>query len=213
MSDQEPNIKRADYASKKGEIALRHHEYDGIQEYDQALPNWWLLIFFASLFFFFGYWIVYYDFGLIPSDEELIGKQLAAIEEAKGKELENLLANLNDETLVQQWAKDPEAIAAGQQAYMTYCIACHGADLHARVDLGGGQFAPLPGLSLKDGEWKYGDKPMDVFKIISEGSPPGSTGHNGALMVAWGQTLSPQMIAQMTAYIISENAEEFAKEP
>ena len=50
----EPEIRRGQYAEKEGEVVLREHEYDGIQEYDQKLPNWWLTIFIAANVFFIG---------------------------------------------------------------------------------------------------------------------------------------------------------------
>ncbi len=72
---------------------------------------------------------------------------------------------------------------------------------------------PLPGLSLTDHDWKFGAKPMDIFKLVNDGSPPESTGHNGAKMQAWGQTLSPKQIAEVTAYIISKVPEDFKDTP
>ena len=48
----DPEMKVAHYATKKGEVVLRPHEYDGIQEYDQKLPNWWLVIFYGSIALF-----------------------------------------------------------------------------------------------------------------------------------------------------------------
>ena len=45
----DPEIKVAHYADGKNKVVIRPHEYDGIQEYDQALPNWWLFIFFGAL--------------------------------------------------------------------------------------------------------------------------------------------------------------------
>ena len=68
---------------------------------------------------------------------------------------------------------------------------------------------PLPGLSLVDGEWKFGGKPLDIFKIINEGSPPESDGHNGAKMMPWGQSIPPNEIAEITAFIISKNRNEY----
>jgi cytochrome c oxidase cbb3-type subunit 3 len=68
---------------------------------------------------------------------------------------------------------------------------------------------PLPGLSLADGHWKYGAKPMDVFNLINQGTPPESPGHNGAKMQAWGQMLSPKQVAEVTAYLISKNPKDF----
>lgn len=213
MSDpkNEPNIVEAEYASKKGEIALRSHEYDGIREYDQMLPNWWLFIFFGSVIFFVGYWLVYYNLGITKTDAEKVEAKIAVIEKAKAKALEDMLSRLTDEALVSQWATDPAAVEAGKQAYMTNCIACHGQDLTASIDAGG-QKIPLPGLALTDGTWKYGARPMDIFKLINEGTPADSPGHNGARMAPWGQTMPPLQIAQITAFLIHENPKDFAKE-
>lgn len=211
MSQEEPKITRAAYAQKKGEIALRDHEYDGIQEYDQLLPNWWLFIFFAFTFFFFAYWVVYYQFGMTRTDTERLEDRLALIREAKAVQLESLLTNMNDDVLVNQFATDIEQLILGQQIYTLHCVACHGADLHARIEIGGGQFVNLPGRSLKDGQWEHGGNPMDIFNIINNGSPAESAGYGpgGAKMEAFGMRLPPTDIAAVTAYIIRENAELF----
>lgn len=205
----EPEPTHAEYASRKGEIVLRSHEYDGIREYDQVLPNWWLFLFYGSIAFFVGYWLLYYNFGLFHSDQETIGKQIAVIEETKARELQEMVSKLNDETLVSQWATDPSVVQAGRQIFLGNCIACHGQDLSGRIDIGNGQSVALPGLPLTDGQWKYGAKPMDLFKLINEGTPAGSAGHNGAKMEAWGQRLPPLDIARLTAFIIHENPKDF----
>jgi cytochrome c oxidase cbb3-type subunit 3 len=210
MSD-EPEIRRAQYAQKDGEVVLRDHEYDGIQEYDQTLPNWWLFIFFGALLFFFGYWIAYYQFGWSKTDAQKIEAAMAVIANAKAKALEEMLAKLTDEALVNEWATDPAIVANGEMTYMANCIACHGQDLASKIDIGGGQSVSLPGRSLTDGQWEYGSKPMDIFKIINEGTPAGRPGHNGAKMEAWGQKMPPLQIAEMTAFIISRNQAEFSK--
>jgi cytochrome c oxidase cbb3-type subunit III len=210
MSD-EPEIRRAQFAEKEGEVVLREHEYDGIQEYDQKLPNWWLVIFIAALVFFLGYWIAYYQFGWMKSDEAKIQAAMSRIEAAQKKALDEMLAKLNDEALVNEWATDPARVASGREIYLINCTACHGQDLAAKIDVGGGQFVNLPGLSLTDGQWKYGAKPMDIFRLINNGTPPESPGHNNAKMEAWGLKLPPVQIAEVTAFIISENQAEFSK--
>lgn len=209
--NKQPEVTHAEYATKKGEIALRPHEFDGIQEYDQMLPNWWLFIFYASVITFVGGWFLYYNAGLTKTDAERVDAQMAGIEQAKTKALEEMLSKLNDDALVNQWATDSTTVEAGRQIYQANCIACHGENLTASIDVGGGQKVNLPGLSLKDGEWKYGAKPMDVFRIINEGTPPDSPGHNGAKMQAWGQTMPPMQVAQLTAFLIHENAADFRK--
>jgi len=208
---EEPEIRRAQYAEKEGEVVLRDHVYDGIREYDQKLPNWWLFIFIAAHVFFVGWWFAYYNLGWGQTDEQKIAAAMAVIKDAQDKALEEMLAKLSDEALVDDWATDPAHVAAGREVYLTNCIACHGQDLKAAIDIGGGQFVSLPGLPLTDGEWKYGGTPMEIFKLINEGTPPDSTGHNGAKMEAWGLKLPPIQVAELTAFLISENKEEFAK--
>jgi cytochrome c oxidase cbb3-type subunit 3 len=203
---QEP--KRGHFAKEKGEIVLREHEYDGIQEYDQKLPNWWLFTFYGAIVWFVGLWVVYYHTDLIRSPQQRVTDGIVAVQQAKEKELEKTLASLDDATLVHEWATKPEVVAAGEATFLTNCTACHGADLSATMTVGANKI-PLPGLPLTDHEWKFGGKPMQIFKLVNEGSPPESTGHNGAKMQAWGQTLSPKQIAEVVAYVISKVPDDF----
>ena len=73
----------------------------------------------------------------------------------------------------------------------------------------GGTKIPLPGLPLTDHQWKFGGKPMQLFKLINEGSPADSTGNNGAKMQPWGQTLSPKQIAEVVAFVITKVPDDF----
>jgi cytochrome c oxidase cbb3-type subunit III len=192
---------------------VRPHEYDGIQEYDQTLPNWWLFIFFGAILFFPLCWFGYYQLGLMRPDGEVIAETMAAIQLVKAKELDAMLAKLDNTVFYEKWGKDPEVISRGRELFMANCTACHGQKLNAKMDLGNGQEVPLPGLSLVDGAWQYGNQPMDFFKLINLGTPPESPGHNGARMAAWGQILPPMKIVELVSYIMSENPNEFAKSP
>jgi cytochrome c oxidase cbb3-type subunit 3 len=212
MSDSSSEPKRGHFAKEKGEVILREHEYDGIQEYDQKLPNWWLFTFYGAIIWFAVYWFLYYQTPTFRTDREKIIAEMTAIQEKKAAELEKTLASLDDQTLINVWAADPAIVASGEAIYTTNCVACHAADLSATMDAGGTKI-PLPGRSLVDGEWTYGGKPMDMFKLINQGSPAGSPGLNGALMQAWGQMLTPKQIAEVTAFIIAKNPQEFPVTP
>jgi cytochrome c oxidase cbb3-type subunit 3 len=203
-----PEIKRGKYAKEKGEVILREHEYDGIQEFDQRLPNWWLFTFYGAVVWFVVYWMLYYYTGSYRTDQEKIIQNVAALQEQKDAELSRTIASLDDKTLIDQWSKDPAIIAAGEATYNVSCVACHAADLSATLDAGGTPI-PLPGRSLTDGHWEYGGQPMQIFKLINEGSPPEATGLNGAKMQAWGQMLTPKQVAEVTAFLIARNPKDF----
>lgn len=210
MSDETPQeeVRRGDFARERGEVILREHEYDGIQEFDQKLPNWWLFTFYFAIVWFVVYWALYYHTGTYKTDQQKIIEQLTALEEQKSAALAEALESITDEALINEWASDGAIVASGEAIYTTNCIACHAADLSATM-LVGDQKIPLPGMALNDGEWKYGGKPLDLFKIINEGTPPESPGHNGAKMQPWGQMLSPKQIAEVTAFLISKNPDDF----
>jgi cytochrome c oxidase cbb3-type subunit 3 len=206
-----PEIKRGHYAREKGEVVLREHEFDGIQEFDQKLPNWWLFTFYGAVVFFVIYWCVYYYTGALRTDQQAIIEKVTALQQKKDAELAATLASLDDKTLIGKWAVDPMIVASGEATFMTNCSACHASDLSGTMKVSGNA-VPLPGLPLNDHQWKYGGNPMDIFKLVNQGTPPESSGHNGAKMVAWGQVLSPKQIAEVTAFLIAKNPEDFSKD-
>lgn len=40
-------------------IGTTGHEWDGIQEYNNPLPRWWVWVFYSTIVFSIGYWILY----------------------------------------------------------------------------------------------------------------------------------------------------------
>jgi cytochrome c oxidase cbb3-type subunit 3 len=169
---------------------LREHVYDGIQEYDQKLPNWWLFTWYITIVFFVLFWLSYYQFHVGDSDVERVEKDLAVVTAARDKEL----ASVDDDKL---WAmsKDPAIVAAGKATYDTTCIACHAPDLSAH--LGG---AKLPGLPLNDTEWKHGSKPTQLLGIVRKGAPDLTKG-----MPPWEPQLGIKRVIEVVAFILSHH--------
>lgn len=209
MNTEEKYDIASQYARVDGEVVLRDHVYDGIQEYDQKLPNWWLYTLYAAIVWFVVYWTIYYHTKNFKTDGEKVMAAMNRIEDIKSKELEGTLAKLDNQTLIERWSTDLNIVNNGRSTYTTNCVACHAADLSATLSAGD-QKIPLPGLALNDGNWKYGAEPMAIFRLIHDGTPPESSGHNGARMSPWSQQLSPKQIAEVTAYLISENRKDFA---
>ena len=208
-SDPTPNgPKRGHFATKKGEVILREHEFDGIQEFDQKLPNWWLFTFYAAIVWFVGHWAFYYHFAGQHTDQENASAEIALVQKAQEAELVAELKNLSDKKLVTGWAADPMAVARGQEIFVQNCVPCHGADLSATNTVAGVKMK-LPGLPLNDHVWKYGNSPMRLFQLINEGTPAADPGTNGARMQAWGQQFLPKQIGELVAFIISKVPEDF----
>jgi cytochrome c oxidase cbb3-type subunit 3 len=181
----------------KGEVILREHEFDGIQEYDQKLPNWWLFTFYIAIVFFVLGWVAYYQLPLMMmNDHEQLTAKLDVIAKKKEVELERILSTLNDESLMEM-SKDSTHTAAGKAIFDMKCSPCHGVDLSAKLN-----GMVLPGVPLNDKEWKYGGKPLEIMKTVTNGSPDITKG-----MIAWKDQLGPSEIAQVIAYILSKQAE------
>lgn len=165
-----------------GEPPLRPHVYDGIQEFDNRLPNWWLWTFYGAIIFSVIYWFSYYDTQMMDSDSVIMARELSRIEEARLASV----GEISNETL---WAMSRNAgfVSSGMLVYMENCASCHGVNLEGGI-----------GLALNDGNWKYGGEPLNIFDIVANGSPDRTAG-----MQAWERQLGPQRVSQVVAYILS----------
>ena len=180
--------------SSGSEPVLRPHTYDGIQEYDQKLPNWWLFTLYITIVAFVIYWLGYYQMGIGSTDTAAVDTVINQIEKAREKELEGI-----DDVKLWAMSKDADIIAAGKVTFNTpgLCVTCHGPDMSGT--LGG---AKLPGLPLNDTEWKHGGKPTEIFKLVRKGAPDVTKG-----MPAWEPALGVKRVAEAVAYVLSVHKE------
>lgn len=169
---------------------LRPHVYDGIQEYDNRLPNWWLWTFYGAVIFSVLYWFSWYDADIMKSDTEVVEAQMAQVEEARLA----AIGEISNEALWQM-SRNPGFVTTGEAIYQEKCVACHGPDLKAG--------AGLAGVSLVDEEWKWGNQPMSLYAVVTKGSPDKTAG-----MQAWVSELGPQGVSQVVAYVLSHHTEQ-----
>jgi cytochrome c oxidase cbb3-type subunit 3 len=172
------------------EPKLREHTFDGIQEYDQKLPNWWLFSWYITMVWFVIAWFAYYQLGIGKSDTEAIDHAMAKVEEVRQKEL----AMINDDKLWEM-SKDAKVVAAGAATYNTTCVACHAPDMSAHL-----AGAKLPGLPLNDQEWKHGGNPTQILTLVRKGAPDVTKG-----MPPWEPQLGLQRVVEVVAYILSHH--------
>lgn len=162
---------------KEFDRVLGHaNDNDGIDEYDNPLPAWWVGLFAINVVWGVGYAIDYHLVSHRSQAASYDAEMQAANERWPSKPVDASAA-----------AVTPEAIEAGKAIYTTNCVACHGPEL-----LGG------IGPNLVDEEWIHGGEYADIVKTVNEGVP--SKG-----MVTWGPVLGPEKVQQVAAYVYSQS--------
>lgn len=172
------------------EEEVRPHVFDGIEEYNKRLPNWWLLTFYGAIAFAIVYWFYYAHADLAPSDGVRVTAEIARIEAAK------LSSNLViDDEHLWQMSQSPAFIAGGKATFNSLCAACHLTSLRGKEES-----AAAIGPSLVDTEWVHGGQPTDIYRVIDAGVLEKG-------MPAWGPVLGTKKAAEVAAYVLSFHRE------
>lgn len=167
------------------------HVFDGIEELDNRLPNWWLGILWGTILFAFGYWFYYHPGGLGPSSDEVYAAEHAEFE----KKLAASRPPLDDAQLA-ALVSDHAVVTKGAELYKQSCASCHAAE---------GQ--GLIGPNLTDAHWLYGARPVDIHGLIARGKVEKG-------MPAWEPVLGPERVKQLTAFVLTLKDKNVAgKEP
>ena len=172
------------------EDPLRPHSYDGIQEYDKRLPNWWLFTFYATIVFWVGYWGYYEWLHVGPNNHQRIEKAIASIEAEK---LAATASTKLDNASLWAMSRNPVFVDAGKATFNSICATCHKESLRGVADGG-------IGANLTTQTWIHGGNPMDLYNTVT----------NGVLvkgMPAWGPVLGQKRIIEAVAYVLSHHHE------
>jgi cytochrome c oxidase cbb3-type subunit 3 len=166
---------------------LLSHEYDGIQEYDNDLPRWWVWLFVATVLW--GVWrIGYYHFGPGLLQDERLARSMAEHEQVRKAAAVQGGAVIDNQALL-SLVSDKNAMSAGESIWNSNCVACHL------------QGQGLVGPNLTDDYWVHGGEPKDIYQVISDGVPEKG-------MISWKEKLSPQQISQVTMYVWTLHGKE-----
>jgi cytochrome c oxidase cbb3-type subunit 3 len=156
---------------------LIEHEYDGIMEYDNPMPTWWVVMFWATIIF-----SIFYAFNIgVGSGEGRIAQYEADMADwAREHPIETPTASAEELLAL---ADDPAMIAEGKAVFDKSCVACHAAD-------GGGGIGP----NLTDAAWLHGASIDQIHDVIRDGVLEKG-------MPEWGRTLTADEVASVTAYV------------
>jgi cytochrome c oxidase cbb3-type subunit 3 len=165
---------------------LLSHEADGIREFDNALPLWWLYGFYFTIAFAAVYVVNYH---VLPTP--IFGKQGMAAEYAaemtEAGKAGGAAANAFAGAVL---LTDEDNLAKGKaifESQRSLCVSCH------RADLGG-----LVGPNLTDDRWLHGCKVEELMKNVSTGFPT-----KGMLPYGSGQRLDRDELLQVVSYVMS----------
>jgi cytochrome c oxidase cbb3-type subunit 3 len=161
---------------------LLDHNYDGIQEFDNPMPRWWVYLFWATIVFSVLYWLNVPGFGIGKGQISDYDRDMAAAAAAAAKQRAAEPAGASPEQRMAM-TKDASVLALGKQTYTQNCAACHRADA-------GGQIGP----NLTDDYWLHGGALEEMHKtvadgVLEKGMPP------------WGKVLKPAQLDAVVAYV------------
>jgi cytochrome c oxidase cbb3-type subunit III len=171
------------------EEPIRPHVFDGIQEYDKRLPNWWLNTLYITIVFWVAYWAYHEWLHLGESDVQIVESAMARIATERLSE-----AKLDDASLWEM-SRNAAFVDAGKSTFDTNCAACHLASLRGKSESAG-----AIGPDLTDTAWLHGGKPTEIHNLImkgvlTKGMPP------------WESVLGAKKISEATAYVLSKHQE------
>lgn len=152
---------------------------DGIEEYNNPLPRWWLYMFYSSIVFAIGYqfaypswfgpgflqWSEYKDY-----DQEIADAKV--LYPAKVIDINNFI-------------NKAQFIEAGKSIFAQNCASCHGAEAKGLI-----------GPNLTDNTWINGSKPENIYNTIT-------TGVKAKGMPTWGPVLGAEKVATVAAFVYS----------
>ncbi len=143
------------------------HQWDGIEEFDNPMPRWWLWTFYATIIWAIGYTIMYPAWPMLNSatagvlgwsTRGDVAAEIQAVDEANAP----INAKLEAAELT-AIAGDPElgsyAVSSGSAVFKTWCAQCHGSGA------AGAKGYP----NLLDDDWLWGGSVEDIHETITHG--------------------------------------------
>jgi cytochrome c oxidase cbb3-type subunit 3 len=163
---------------------IRRHQFDGIQEYDKRLPNWWLMTLYGAIVFWVGYWAYFQWFHIGLTGPQQVEVAMAKIEAARLAS-----APTTDDASLWKMSRNPVFVEAGRATFNTTCASCHTDKLTGAI-----------GPNLIDHLWIHGGKPSEIYTtvdkgVLAKGMPP------------WGPVLGAKKSAEVVAYVLSYHTE------
>ena len=202
MSDKSKQSNR-----QKGDPETTGHSWDGIEEFNNPLPRWWLWTFYACIIWGVAYTIAYPAWPLLKeatpgilgfSTRAEVAADIAAVEAANA-DIEARLAAADLTAISDDPALSSYATNAGAAVFRTWCAQCHGSGA------AGAKGYP----NLLDDDWLWGGSIEDIHTTISHGiRNETDLDARWSQMPAFGEILAPEEITSVVQYVRSISGQD-----
>jgi cytochrome c oxidase cbb3-type subunit 3 len=163
------------------EDELLDHEYDGIREYDNPLPRWWVWMFAGSFWFSIAYFFHYH---VSHNGQSVASAYDADVAAARENQAKASLAEPVSEESLGKLMTDAALMSDAKGLFALRCSACH-------ADKAQGSIGP----NLTDAAWLHGSgRLVEIFGVIDQGVLAKG-------MPAWSKQLSPIEVRKLAAFV------------
>jgi cytochrome c oxidase cbb3-type subunit 3 len=186
------------------------HSWDGIQEFNNPLPRWWLWTFYLCILFAIGYSIAFPAWPMLTrATQGVIGSNQRLVVNAEIQRWDEKNAPIRAELVAADLNSIPGnpklndfAVNAGRAVFNTNCIQCHMRE---------GQGNKKGGYpTLSDNDWLYGGTMEDIVTTITHGvrnTIDPDARNVGIVMPAWSHADAPvqltgEQISQVVNYVL-----------
>ncbi|AVO37915.1 cytochrome-c oxidase, cbb3-type subunit III [Pukyongiella litopenaei] len=166
MSDPKHDNNDGDRQSELGH-GTTGHVWDGIEEWDNPMPRWWVWTFYITIIWAVGYTIAYPAWPMINSatagllgysTRAEVAQDIAAAEEANA-EINTRLASTDMVEIEADQELNAYAVSAGAAVFRTWCAQCHGSGA------AGAKGYP----NLLDDDWLWGGDVEAIHTTVAHG--------------------------------------------
>ncbi|MHC0052397.1 cytochrome-c oxidase, cbb3-type subunit III [Actibacterium sp. D379-3] len=195
---------------KPGEVETTGHSWDGIEEFNNPLPRWWLWTFYACIVYALLYTIAYPAWPLLKAATPgILGYSTRANVAEEIQHFDAINAPTEAKLVnaeLTEIAADPElmnySVNAGAAVFQTWCAQCHGSGA------AGVQASGYP--NLLDDDWLWGGTIEDIHLTITHGiRNEQDEDARYSEMPKFGEILEPEQIPQVVNYVRKLSGQDF----
>jgi cytochrome c oxidase cbb3-type subunit 3 len=193
----------------KNEVETTGHSWDGIEEYNNPLPRWWLWTFYLCIVWAIGYSIAYPAWPLVKgatagllgySTRAEVAKEMQTFDEMNAT-VNAELAAANVADILPNTPLGDYASNAGAAVFRANCSQCHGSGAAGNVGY----------PNLLDNDWLWGGSVDEIAYTIQHGVRNETDDAHYSEMPRFGvdEILEPEQIDQVVEFVLQLSGSDF----